>query len=55
MRVKATIPILAGALLCGAPTVVGCSNDEGPFEEAGESIDEATEEVRDEIDDATTQ
>jgi hypothetical protein len=33
---------------------VGCDRPEGPAEEVGEEIDEAAEEFRDEVDDATT-
>jgi len=33
--------------------LAGCAEDKGPLEKAGESIDEAAEEVGDEIDDAT--
>ncbi|MEO0996143.1 MAG: hypothetical protein AAFX58_01375 [Pseudomonadota bacterium] len=38
------ILMLAGVAAC---------EDDGPLEEAGESIDEAAEEVGDEVDDAT--
>ncbi len=37
------------------PCFVGCdSRNDGPVEKIGESVDEAGEEVSDEIDDATT-
>ena len=36
-----------------AAGLAGCAEEQGPMEEAGESIDEAAEEVKDEIDDAT--
>jgi hypothetical protein len=33
--------------------LLGCERDKGPMEEAGEKLDEAGEEIEDEIDDAT--
>jgi hypothetical protein len=36
-----------------AVTFTGCDQGQGPVERAGESIDEAAEEIVDEIDDAT--
>lgn len=43
------LAFLGGLALFG---FTGCE-EQGPFEEAGESMDEAAEEVGDEIDDAT--
>lgn len=39
--------VCAGAIVAGASVVSAC--DEGPLEEAGESIDEAAEEVDQEL------
>lgn len=39
------------ALFAATPMIVAC--DQGPVEEAGDSVDEASEEVSDEIDDMT--
>lgn len=44
------IPFIATAGL--ALVLLGCPEEEGPFEEAGEKIDEATENVRDAAEEA---
>lgn len=46
--------IAAGALLFAFNIVlVGCGEDEGPMERAGEKVDEAIEKAGDKIEDAT--
>lgn len=45
--------VLSAALVLALPALGGCAHEEGFFEDAGESVDEAVEEVRDEVDDAT--
>ena len=40
-------------LLTGLFGLQACDTNDGPLEEAGEAIDEAGEEIADEIDDAT--
>lgn len=42
--------ILAGLLL-GATTMIGCVEEQGPLEEAGEELDEAVDEVGDAVED----
>lgn len=45
---------LAALLLALAGfSLTACDHDEGPMEEAAESVEEGAEEVEDEIDDAT--
>lgn len=41
------------ASFVGVATFGGCDTNDGPFEEAGEGIDETREEIKDEVDDAT--
>lgn len=54
MKISKTGMLWKGALCAGLLFgTVGCPNNDGPFEDAGESIDEAGEEIGDEIDDAT--
>lgn len=45
------IMFFVGAIAGGSSFLAACE-DEGPMENAGESIDEAAEEIGDEIDDA---
>ena len=46
--------LLAASVLATAGLfATGCEQEDGPAEEMGESVDEAVEETRDEIDDAT--
>lgn len=45
--------ILALLLVPAAMSFTGCDVNEGPAERAGEDIDEASEELGDEVDDAT--
>jgi hypothetical protein len=53
-RVRAVL-LLSALFTFGmsSPALLGCENKEGPMEEAGEALDEAGEEIEDEIDDAT--
>ncbi len=44
--------ILTAAVFAALLSLAGCSDD-GPAEEAGESVDEAVEEAGDKIEDAT--
>ena len=45
--------IIFASTIGAAVGVAGCAEEQGPLEKAGESMDEAAEEVGDEIDDAT--
>ena len=44
---------LLALLGISTPLITACDNDDGTFEQMGESMDEAGEEISDEIDDAT--
>ena len=54
-RIRAALLLAALASLCLASfATLGCEAErEGPLERAGEKIDEAGEEIEDEVDDAT--
>lgn len=54
MELSKTSKTIAAALLVSALIIPlsGCDN-EGPFEEAGEEIDETAEDIGDAVDDAT--
>jgi len=45
---------LACLLLPMSMAFLGCDTQDGPSEKAGEKVDEAAEEIKDEVDDATT-
>lgn len=45
--------ILACLLIPMSTTFLGCDANDGPAEKAGEKLDEAGEEIKDEVDDAT--
>lgn len=45
--------LLFAAFISGAALTLSACEEKGPLEKAGESMDEAAEEVKDEIDDAT--
>ena len=47
---KLIFMIFAGLVL---GSLAGCPSQEGPAERAGENVDEAVEELKDEADDAT--
>jgi len=46
--------LIACLLLPTSFTFLGCDTNDGPAEKAGEDLDEAGEEIKDEVDDATT-
>lgn len=46
--------ILAFLLFPVSVAFLGCETQDGPAEKAGEKVDEAAEEIKDEADDATT-
>lgn len=56
MKARLLHLLMALSLGLGATTVLtGCEEEtDGPFEKAGENLDEAVEEVKDEVDDHTT-
>lgn len=45
--------ILACLLVPASMTFLGCDANDGPAEKAGKNLDEAGEEIQDEVDDAT--
>ena len=45
---------LACLLLPMSWAFLGCDAQDGPAEKAGKNVDEAAEEIKDEVDDATT-
>ena len=49
---QGTAAWLVGMVAASVLGMAGCES-QGPFEEAGEELDEAVEEVQDEVDDAT--
>jgi hypothetical protein len=52
-RIRAAVLLAALSSLCFASFAsLGCQEREGPMERAGEELDEAGEEIEDEIDDA---
>jgi predicted small lipoprotein YifL len=50
---RKTLSLLTAAALVALLSLAGCGDDDGPAEEAGESVDEAVEEAGDEIEEAT--
>ena len=60
MRLRALTNFMSGLLLATSACALSACNDDGPFEEAGEKVDDAiddagdaVEDLGDEIDDAT--
>lgn len=51
---KRSLALIGTLSLAAAPAMIlaGCSDSDGPFEEAGESIDDAADDVGDSLDDA---
>jgi hypothetical protein len=47
--------LISSSLAASAWLLIGCVDDEGPFERAGEEIDEATEDIRTQGEDTANQ
>jgi hypothetical protein len=46
---------LAAFLVAGGLLLIGCKDDDGPIETAGEAVEDAADEVGDAVEDATDQ